>query len=144
MDLSDHIKFLVMGRHTCVLATVDGDQPYCSLMNYAVDEACRDFYMITLKHTKKYRNLLANPRVSLMVDTRDIEPISVSQALTVEGLFEPLKDDDRQKWVLDKFISINPSLHDFIVHPDAAILRIRACSFLLLQGLSDAHYMTVD
>jgi nitroimidazol reductase NimA-like FMN-containing flavoprotein (pyridoxamine 5'-phosphate oxidase superfamily) len=143
MDLQDRIKTLIKSRHTCVLATVDGDRPYCSLMNYVTDEACREFYMVTLLSTNKYRNLLANPRVSLIVDSREKTPSSNSCALTVEGVFETVSDAEKRDWALSRLVVQNPSLNEFVRRPDIEVLCIRARSFLLLTGIADAEYLNI-
>jgi nitroimidazol reductase NimA-like FMN-containing flavoprotein (pyridoxamine 5'-phosphate oxidase superfamily) len=141
MELIDRIRALVVSRHVCVLATMDKDRPYCSLMNYVTDESCRDFYMATLRHTNKYRNLLANPSVSLLVDSRESAPLSSSQALTVEGVFEPVNDDEKRSWVFSRLIAQNPLLKDFLSLPDVDVICIRARSYLLIDGISDANYL---
>jgi nitroimidazol reductase NimA-like FMN-containing flavoprotein (pyridoxamine 5'-phosphate oxidase superfamily) len=143
MELIDRIRALVASRHVCVLATVDKDRPYCSLMNYVTDESCRDFYMATLRHTNKYRNLLANPSVSLLVDSRESAPLSSSQALTVEGVFEPINDDEKRSWVFSRLIAQNPLLKDFLSLPDVDVICIRARSYLLIDGISDANYLQI-
>jgi nitroimidazol reductase NimA-like FMN-containing flavoprotein (pyridoxamine 5'-phosphate oxidase superfamily) len=143
-ELEDRIQALVASRYVCVLATVDKDRPYCSLMNYVADETCREFYMATLKDTNKYKNLLANPRVSMLVDSREKVPSSTSWALTVEGVFEPVSDKVKRKWVFSRLIAQNPDLNEFISRPDIDIVCIRARSFLLLEGLSDAHRLNIE
>ncbi|MCU0600949.1 MAG: pyridoxamine 5'-phosphate oxidase family protein [Desulfobacterales bacterium] len=140
-DFPGRIRSLVNSRNVCVLATLDNDRPYCSLMNYVTDESCRDFYMVTLRNSNKYRNLLANPRVSLLVDSRENAPLSSSQALTVEGIFEPVAEDGKRNWALTRLIDRNPLLKDFISLPDVDVICIRAQSFLLLDGISDARYV---
>jgi nitroimidazol reductase NimA-like FMN-containing flavoprotein (pyridoxamine 5'-phosphate oxidase superfamily) len=51
------IKTLIKSEDVCVLSTVSDGAPHCSLMSYITDDTCREFYMITLTGTKKYRNL---------------------------------------------------------------------------------------
>jgi uncharacterized protein YhbP (UPF0306 family) len=65
------IKVLIQSRDVCVLSTVSGGEPHCSLMSYVTDVTCREFYMITLTGTKKYRNLEGSSAVSLLIDTRE-------------------------------------------------------------------------
>jgi nitroimidazol reductase NimA-like FMN-containing flavoprotein (pyridoxamine 5'-phosphate oxidase superfamily) len=65
------IKILIKSKDICVLSTVSGGDPHCSLMSYVTDDTCREFYMITLTKTKKYRNLKGNSAVSLLIDTRE-------------------------------------------------------------------------
>lgn len=142
-ELIDRIRVLVASRNICVLATVDKDRPYCSLMNYVTDEACHKFYMATLRDSNKYRNLLSNPRVSLLVDSREKTLSSNSWALTVEGVFEPLSDSQRRDWALNRLVAQNSSLNEFVNQSDIDILSIQARSFLLLEGISDAYYISV-
>ena len=65
------IQELLQANRTCVLATVSEGEPHCSLMSYATDDDCREIYMATHRDTKKYKNLTANPSVSLLIDTRE-------------------------------------------------------------------------
>ena len=66
----EKMKNIMRSQDICVLATVSEDKPHCSLMAYLTDDDCRTIYMITHKHTTKYRNLTANPSLSLLIDTR--------------------------------------------------------------------------
>ena len=97
--------------------------------------------MVTLRNSNKYKNLLANPKVSLLIDSRDHPQ---SQALTVDGVFEQIMDEDERKWATARLVDGNSSLNEFLCHPDVEVFRIRAKSYLLLNGLSDAYYLEVD
>ena len=55
---------LLRSKDLCVLATVSGGVPHCSLMAYAPDETGRSLYMTTRQATTKFENLRENPRVS--------------------------------------------------------------------------------
>jgi nitroimidazol reductase NimA-like FMN-containing flavoprotein (pyridoxamine 5'-phosphate oxidase superfamily) len=140
-QLKDRIRVLLSSRNICVLATVDKDRPYCSLMNYVTDDACLEFFMATQKDSNKYRNLMTNPKVSLLVDSREKAPSAKSWALTVEGVFEPLSDANKRDWALGRLAAQNPSINEFVSQPDIDVVRIRARSFLLLEGISDARYL---
>ena len=67
----ERMKAMVRDHDICVLATVAEGEPHCSLMAYVPDESCREIYMVTHRKTKKYRNLRANPAISLLIDTRE-------------------------------------------------------------------------
>jgi nitroimidazol reductase NimA-like FMN-containing flavoprotein (pyridoxamine 5'-phosphate oxidase superfamily) len=121
----ERIKALVKEKDICVLATVSGDKPHCSLMAYVTDDDCREIYMVTQRESRKYENLMKNRSVSLLIDTREENLGSrrpEAKALTVSGTFKKI----------------------FLDHPNAEILCIRVTSFLLLDGLTDAHYETVQ
>ena len=139
----EKIKSLLQKKDLCVLATTSGGKPHCSLMAYAVDENCNESYMVTHKRTKKYANILENPSVSLLIDTREQEDRSKVQALTVEGDFRRVEDPDERILIMERLLSIHPHLKEFANHSDSDILRIKIASFLLLDGLTKAHFEAV-
>ena len=65
------MKNLAKEKDMCVLATASGGAPHCSLMAYVTDEDCSEIYMATQRNTQKYKNVLENPFVSLLIDTRE-------------------------------------------------------------------------
>lgn len=137
------MKALVRENNLCVLATVSGGTPHCSLMAYATDDGCREIYMVTHRDTIKYRNLVDNPCVSLLIDTRE-EHTGVkrpgAKAMTVDGKYERIEDADQRERAFTRLLERHPHLRDFMEHPEAEILRIRIGSFLLLEGITDAHF----
>ncbi|MDP3428486.1 MAG: pyridoxamine 5'-phosphate oxidase family protein, partial [Humidesulfovibrio sp.] len=54
---------------TCSCAGAQG-QPHASLMSYCPSPDGREFWLATLADTRKYANLRANPRASLLLDDR--------------------------------------------------------------------------
>ena len=93
------MKALAKEKNICVLATVADGKPYCSLMAYVTDENCKKIYMVTHKNTNKYENLMGNPSVSLLIDTRDISPRSKAKVLTVEGVYTAIESEEKRKKV---------------------------------------------
>lgn len=134
------MKALAREKNICVLATDTGGKPYCSLMAYVTDESCEEIYMVTHRNTQKYKNLMENPVVSLLIDSREITPRDRVQALTVEGSFHEIADDAKRSRVRKMLLKTHPQLADFIDHADAEIFCIKVGSFLLLNGLSETHF----
>lgn len=142
----DKIKELVKEKDTCVLATVGQGCPHCSLMAYIADDDCREIYMVTLKDTRKYRNLMENPLVSLLIDTRADHSgpqRRAAKALTVAGTLLKIEDPNQYGSLREKLLDRHPQLKEFLDQPEAAILCIKISSFLLLDGLSDAYFEEV-
>ena len=137
------MEALAREKNICVLATVADGKPYCSLMAYVTDENCKEIYMMTHKNTTKYENLMKNPSVSILIDTRDIPPRSEAKALTVEGTYAAIESEEKRKKVRAKLLSVHPHLAGFINHPEAEVLRFKISSFLLLNGLQDAYFQSV-
>jgi nitroimidazol reductase NimA-like FMN-containing flavoprotein (pyridoxamine 5'-phosphate oxidase superfamily) len=139
----DEMKAMARAKNICVLATVTGHKPYCSLMAYVTDPACTEVYMVTHRQTQKYQNLIANPAVSLMIDTRDSSPRAKARAMTVEGHFEKIRDSKKLDRIRRQLLSVHPHLKQFMGHPQAEILRIKIKSFLLLDGLTQSSYVEI-
>ena len=136
------MKKLAKEKDICVLATVSGEKPHCSLMAYTANEDCSEIYMVTHRDTKKFKNLLANPSVSLLIDTREDHKGSHrpdAKAMTVSGAFERL-NDQKQASARARLLSRHPHLKEFLANPDAEVICIKIRSFLLLDGLTDAHF----
>jgi len=145
-DTLEKMTSLVRSHDTCVLATVFEGRPHCSLMAYAADDACREIYMATTRTTSKFRNLLSNPHVSLLIDTRvehrgEIRP--EAKALTVSGEVRPIQDKAERAAVEARLTAAHPYLKEFMTHEDAVVFCVRVTSFLLLEGISNASYEEV-
>ena len=141
------IKALIQSTDLCVLSTVSGGKPHCSLMSYATDVTCRTFYMLTLIGSKKYRNLEDNSAVSLLIDTReeDIDHLRKDiRSLTVTGVFQPMEDPSEQKRVLQQLLERNPHLKEFAESAEAKVFSVRAKTFQLLDGVSRSYFEEVD
>ena len=137
------MKKLAKGKDLCVLATVSGQQPHCSLMAYATDDNCSEIYMATYRNTKKFKNLVVNPSVSLLIDTREEHrgpQRPAAKAMTISGVFERLEDEERKARARAGLLRRHPHLREFLEHPDAEVFCIKIHSFLLLDGLTDAHF----
>ena len=139
----EKMKALAKAKDTCVLATVSGGIPHCSLMAYVINEDCTEIFMVTHRQTTKYRNLNENPAVSLLVDTREEHtgPLRPkASAMTIDGTFEHISDEQRRRAAHSLLLIRHPHLLEFLDHPDSEIFCIRVSSFLLLEGITDAYY----
>ena len=68
-----------------VLATDNHGQPYTSLMAFSVTEDLQSFILMTERGRLKYENLMANPRVAIMIDNRGISATRLDPAISAGG-----------------------------------------------------------
>jgi nitroimidazol reductase NimA-like FMN-containing flavoprotein (pyridoxamine 5'-phosphate oxidase superfamily) len=144
--MRDRVKAFLKGKDMCVLATTHEGRPHCSLMAYFADQEAEWIYMVTHRSTTKYKNLLSNEQVSLLVDNRcEGSPSERSkiQALTVHGTFNLVEDEERRTQILEQFLTRHPHMKEFLDHPEVEIISVRAQSFLFLDGITEAHHITV-
>jgi len=139
----EKMKNFVRKKNICVLSTASDNKPYCSLMAYITDATCKEVYMVTHKNTTKFKNLQNNPWVSLLIDSRETQPRSNAQALTIDGIFVPLVDEGKKQKIRDKMLESFPHMKEFIHHPESEFIRIKINSFLFLEGLTQSHFVSM-
>lgn len=142
----ERIKKLIIENDMCVLATCHQGRPHCSLMAYVADEKGATIYMATRKETNKYKYLVENPQVSLLIDTRSEkgpEQRAEVQALTVAGTCTPIAEPAQADLIRRQIVAHHPHLKALAEHPDAAIIGVRLESFLLLDGALKAQHATL-
>lgn len=139
----EKMKNFIKNKNICVLSTVSDNKPYCSLMAYITDASCEEIYMVTHKNTTKFSNLQKNPSVSLLIDSRETQPRSNAKALTIDGMFTPLIDENQKKAIRNQMLASFPYMKDFIHHPDSELIRIKIKSFLLLNSLTESHFASL-
>ena len=141
--IREKARELIRKQGTCVLATAAENCPHCSLMAYACNEMCSELYMLTGRKTLKYKNLMENPEVSILIDTRAStvhKDHEQTTALTLSGKFEPVPSSPEETIMRQTIKTRHPDLGDLLNDSDTEVVRIKIESFLLLMGPKDAHY----
>jgi nitroimidazol reductase NimA-like FMN-containing flavoprotein (pyridoxamine 5'-phosphate oxidase superfamily) len=140
------MKRMLKEKDICVLATVSGNRPHCSLMAYVAAADGREIYMVTLRDTKKFKNLTQNPAVSLLIDTREDDAgpqRPLAKALTVTGVFQRV-EKEKQAPIRARILGRHPHLQELFAKEEAEIFAVRVESFQLLEGATDSHFERVD
>lgn len=140
------IRELIQANKICVMATAGEGEPHCSLMSYATDDNCREIYMATRKDTKKYRNLIANPSVSILVDSRQdagASPSAQIKALTISGTFQGNIDEEKMAAVRARLFEKHAELKNIFNDPDTGIVVVKIMAVQLLDGVTDAYFEKV-
>jgi uncharacterized pyridoxamine 5'-phosphate oxidase family protein len=140
----EKMKVLLRQQSSCVLATTDGEKPHCSLMAYIISEAGDRVFLVTPRNTRKYRNILNHPQVSLLIDTRGDQARAQTKALTVAGTCCVLEDIEEITTVKEAFRREHPHLQGLLSKEDVAFLSVAFDAFLFLDGPERAHHETLD
>jgi len=141
------IEALVQSQGHCALATcpapgAEGDGgPHVSLMAYCAAPGLREFWLATLPGTQKHRNLLANPRASLLIDDRTRCAGTPGQALTVAVSLLAFSDAVAEAAARRELLGKHPELHDFLEKDGAQMLRFAVRRFQLLTGLTEVFVL---
>jgi heme iron utilization protein len=109
-----------------VLATSNADQPHCSLIVFVINQDQSELLFLTDRHSLKYTNLIQNPKVSLLIDTRPAAGRSFNEtvAVTLVGQAEEIVGD-RHRMLLDRFIEQHHDMRRFAEDPNQALIKVR-------------------
>ncbi|MEO1815018.1 MAG: pyridoxamine 5'-phosphate oxidase family protein [Acetobacterium sp.] len=128
------LETILRENSLCVLCTEAAGNPYCSLMTYLLSDDHRTLYLVSTRESRKFKNLQANPRVSVLVDSRQ-HPTAGGNivSVTFAGLFKPLAEAEVLP-IKTTFAGKHPELGEILNHPDSVIFAIKLTSYLLLDG----------
>lgn len=126
VDVAGRLRAFDKIQRHAVLATGAGGQPYTSLVSFALTPDKRGILFATPKKTTKYRNMLGNSSVALMIDTRSNtkQGYMNAEAITVLGTAIPVRRGRRWDKLAGVFVKKHPELSDFLHAPSTALLFI--------------------
>ena len=143
-DVRSQLQELFASQHLAVLATDHNGQPYASLVAFAINADLRELFFATTRDTRKFANLQANPRVSLLIDNRanQVTDFSAAVAVTVLGNSAELPGPARRAGTA-LYLAKHPHLAEFVAAPSCALIRVQVQSFFLVsrfQNVVEYHF----
>ena len=117
-----------------VLGTSREGHAYSSLVAFSTTPYGETIYFATTRATRKYHNLAADNRVSLLIDNRSdlARPLYEAVAVTAYGAAEELHDNNRSA-ALESYLARHPQLKAFVTAPSTALFRIDVEEYHLVQ-----------
>jgi nitroimidazol reductase NimA-like FMN-containing flavoprotein (pyridoxamine 5'-phosphate oxidase superfamily) len=134
------VKDLCASQRSAALATQEGGQPYLSLMAFAATPDLATIIAATDRGTRKYANLMAEPRVALLIDNRSNTPEDTREAVavTVLGRAGEAPPNEREKF-LRLFLDRHPHLDEFATSPTCALITVRVATYIVVQHFGEVQ-----
>ncbi len=140
-QLQRTVRALLDSQIQAVLATQHQRQPYTSLMAFAVTPDLRQIVFATYRATRKYANLLDNPRASLLIDNRCNNSTDYRNAVAIsaQGATHEV-DAARRAELLELYLEKHPRLRDFVTAADCVLLQMDVeCYYVVSEFQSVAE-----
>ena len=137
-DVENILKDLFDSQPLAVLATQGDGQPYTNLVAFTVSRNLKSLFFATTQSTRKFANLSAEPRVSMLVDNRANNPSDFrwAKAVTVTGKAKKI-DKEKEVEITEGYLGKHPHLKDFLASPSCALIRIRAETYYLVTRFQE-------
>jgi len=142
-DVRRRIAQVLESQKLAVLATQRNGQPYSSLMAFAHTPDLARIVVATGRATRKHMNLLEEPRVSLLIDTRSNTEMDfhAAAAVTVIGEALPLPEEEQETYT-SLYLRHHPYLERFLEAPSTVMFLIKVHHYLIVnrfQSVMELH-----
>ncbi|MEJ2236511.1 MAG: pyridoxamine 5'-phosphate oxidase family protein [Syntrophobacterales bacterium] len=142
-ELENLIRELFESQKLAVLATQNEGQPYANLVAFVASYDLKSLYFATARATRKYANIEADARVTVLIDNRSNQDSDFSQAaaVTATGTAQEVMASKRDE-VLTIYLAKHPMLKDFVQSPSCALFQINVETYYLVrrfQNVMELH-----
>jgi len=117
---------LFTSQKLAVLATHQKGQPYGSLVAFAAASDLKNLVFATTRATRKFANLEADPRVSMVLDNRSNRVVDFRKAVaaTALGRAGEVRGKEREN-LAEMYLAKHPHLKEFVGSPTCALVKMR-------------------
>ena len=136
-DLRQTLKDVFAAQRFCVLATQGQGQPYGSLVAFAETGDLKQLVFATHRDSRKFSNLISDPRVALVIDSRsnDDSDFRNAVAITAVGPAHEAAGGEREH-LAGVYLAKHPGLVGFIGSPEVAVCSVEVADYFV-SGFSD-------
>lgn len=133
-EMRKKILNLLDSQLLAALATQRQGQPYVNLIAFAHTDDLATLVFATPRPTRKFANLMAEPRVSLMVDSRSNSETDFHEtsAVTILGEVHKIEKEDLA-YYKSLYLKRYPYLEHFVNSPTTALLKVWVKHYILVN-----------
>ena len=144
-DPRDRLRALLGAVRLGVLATQRDGEPYATLVAFAAGEDLHELAFVTPRATRKYANLAAEPRASLLIDNRTNEDRDLAQAMaaTAIGTVAEPGGAARDAW-LARYVARHPLLENFARAPSCALCVLKVDRYVIADRFQEVTEWRVE
>jgi uncharacterized pyridoxamine 5'-phosphate oxidase family protein len=130
-------------QYFAVLSSDENGQPYSNLIAFAVTEDLKSLIFVTGRNTLKYRNIIKNQRVSLLIDSRTNNPADIEKATAITVIGDAHEVTESERGFQSLYLNKHPHLSHFVSNPDNAIIVVTVAVFII-AGFDNTQRILID
>jgi heme iron utilization protein len=135
MDESEKLKQILgdilISQRFAVLCSIDNTQPYSNLVAFAASDDLKYLVFITDRNTRKFKNMVENRQVSLLVDSRTNQPIDINNAIAITVLGSASENDDKNHGFPSLYLAKHSHLNQFANEPNNALIVVTVSEYII-------------
>jgi len=143
--LKEYIEGALQTSRFAVLATESNGQPHTSLIAITPFGSSRKLIFATYRNTLKYRNLVHNSKVAVLIESGDVimKDLQKSIVLTIIGQTEEISREENEA-AYQAHLKQHPQMESFMLSSDCALILVSAQSYQVVFGTDDIKWITAD
>jgi nitroimidazol reductase NimA-like FMN-containing flavoprotein (pyridoxamine 5'-phosphate oxidase superfamily) len=140
VEIKEIIQNLLHTQRLAVLSTQMSGRPYSNLVAFAATSDLKDILIATTRATRKYANVIAEPRVSLLIDDRSNKETDFGEtsAVTVLGTAAEVQGQQREQY-LQIYLQKHPYLMEFVCAPTCALIKVKVERFIMVTRFQEVR-----
>jgi uncharacterized pyridoxamine 5'-phosphate oxidase family protein len=135
-SIKKHVEEALQSNQLAVMATVGEDQPRASLIAITLFKGFRQLIFTTYRNTRKYRNLLSNGKVAILIEGANEGKSGIQNGfvITAYGLAEEISLEANDT-ALHEYLNKYPELLSFTEATDCALKWLMLINTRSYRGL---------
>ena len=141
----EYIDNLLRAQKLMVLASNGPEYPYCNLVGFASTGDLRSLIFVTGRDTRKYNNIKADGKVSLLLDNRrnSVSDFREAAAVSVLGFAEEASGEQLEEF-RELYLQRHPHLHEFVNSPYTAIMKVTVSRYILVRRFQEVVELDME
>jgi len=133
-DLRQTLKDTLATQRFGVLATHGQGQSYGSLVAFAETGDLKQLVFATQRETRKFLNLMSEPRVALVIDSRSNSDSDLKNAVAITALGPAHEAAGGERERLARvYLAKHPGLAEFIGSPEMAVCSVQVEDYVVAR-----------
>ncbi|MBI5055033.1 MAG: pyridoxamine 5'-phosphate oxidase family protein [Nitrospirae bacterium] len=126
-DVPGRLAVLNRKQPHAVLATASDNEPYTSLVAFAVTPDMKGLVFATPRKTKKFSNIAKNRNVSLLIDTRSntAGDYMKTELISISGSAKVIRQGAGRDELAEIFTNKHPRLRAFVNASSTALILVK-------------------
>lgn len=139
------IRNLFDSQDLSVLSTQRNGQPYASLVAVTVTPDLKQIIFLTPETTRKYDNLVASPRVAMLINNSRNQAEDITQAISVTatGKAFPVTGEEKSQ-LLALYLSRHPHMKSFADDPTTAVVCMTVNAYIMVSQFQTVVEIKVE
>jgi len=125
------LRRILTSQRFAVLCSIDDRQPYSNLIAFAVSDDLKHLVFVTNRNTRKYRNIIGNKEVSLLVDNRTNQTTDVNTATAITILGSAVEMVDKNQRFISIYQAKHADLNSFVNEPENALIIVAVSEYIV-------------